>query len=119
MRAICYCRVKPRDSLGAEEHAGRLRGFAASAGYEAAEVRVETAGKKPDLQRLMREAKRYGTDVILVPSLVHLTRDRTEFMGIFEALAAEGIKLVSARGEDPAGLYSLCRLANDDPGAAR
>ena len=119
MRAKCWCRVKPRDSLGAEEHAGRLRSYAASAGYEVAGVRVVPAGNKPDVQWLIREAKWCGADVILVPSLAHLTRDRTEFMRIFKALAAENIRLVSARGEDPAGLYSLCHLVNDGPGAAR
>ena len=118
MRAICCCRVKVRDSLGTEEHAGRLREYAVSAGYEVAEVHIAPAGKKPDLRQLMREAKRCGAEAILVPSLAHLTRDRTEFMEIFEALGTEGVRLVSARGEDLAGLYSLCHLANDDPGAA-
>ena len=119
MRAICYCDVKVRDSLGAEEHAGRLRNYAASAGCEVAEVCVVTAGNKPDNQWLMREAKRCDAEVILVPSLAHLTRDRTEFIGIIETLETKGLRLVSARGEDPAGLYSLCRLANDGSGVAR
>ena len=118
MRAICCC-VKPRDSLGTEEHAGHLRDYAASAGYEVAGIRVEPAGKKPDIQWLMREAKRCGAEVILVPSLAHLTRDRTEFMRIFKELAAENIRLVSASGEDPAGLYSLCRLVKDGSSVAR
>jgi len=119
MRAICYCCVKVRDSLGTEEYAARLRSYAASAGCEVAEVCVVTAGNKPDSQWLMREAKRCGAAVILVPSLAHLTRDRTEFMRIFKELAAENIRLVSARGEDPAGLYSLCRLVKDGSGVAR
>ena len=119
MRAICWCRVKMCDSLGAEEHVGRLREYAASSGYEVAEVHIAPAGKKPDLRWLMREAKRCGAEAILVPSLAHLTRDRTEFMEIFEALGTESIRLVSVRGEDSAGLYSLCRMAYDGPCAAR
>ena len=119
MRAICYCCVKVRDSLGKEEHVSRLREYAASSGYEVAEVHIAPAGNKPDNQWLMREAKRCDAEVILVPSLAHLTRDRTEFMRIFKELAAENIRLVSARGEDPAGLYSLCRLVKDGSGVAR
>ena len=119
MRAICYCCAKVRDSLGAEEHADRLRNYVASAGYEVAGVRVVPAENKPDVQWLMREAKRCGAAVILVPSLAHLTRDRTEFIGIIETLETEGLRLVSVRGEDPAGLYSLCRLVKDGSGAAR
>ena len=53
MRAICYCCVKVRDSLGTEEHATRLRSYAASAGYEVAGVRIVPAENKPDVQRLM------------------------------------------------------------------
>ena len=119
MRAICYCCVKVRDSLGKEEHVSRLREYAASSGYEVAEVHIAPAGNKPDNQWLMREAKRCGAAVILVPSLAHLTRDRTEFIGIIETLETEGLRLVSVRGEDPAGLYSLCRLVKDGSGVAR
>ena len=118
MRAICWCSVKARDSLGVEEHDGRLREHAASAGYDVAEVHYVPAGKKPDLQQLMREAKRYHAEAMLVPSLAHLTRDRTEFMEIFEALKAKSIRLVSSKGEDPAALYLLCRLVSEMTGAA-
>lgn len=98
-RAAVYLRVSTRDQTLANqlpdlERMISARGFAIAATYQDEE---SGAKRRPELERLLADAKRHRFDVVIVWALDRLGRTMSETVALVLELERIGVELLSAR----------------------
>jgi DNA invertase Pin-like site-specific DNA recombinase len=100
-RAALYCRVSTIDQHP-ETQLGELRQFAASKGFEIAGEYIDhgvsgTRARRPELDRMLDDARRHRFDVLLVWSCDRLARSTKHLLQTIDELNGMGIQFLSQR----------------------
>jgi len=100
-RAALYCRVSTIDQHP-ETQLGELRQFAANKGFQVAGEYTDhgvsgTRARRPELDRMMDDARRHKFDVLLVWSCDRLARSTKHLLQTIDELNGMGIQFLSQR----------------------
>jgi DNA invertase Pin-like site-specific DNA recombinase len=99
-RAALYCRVSTIDQHP-ETQLGELRQFAANKGFQVAGEYTTTVSlgreRRPELDRMMDDARRHRFDVLLVWSCDRLARSTKHLLQRIDELNGMGIQFLSQR----------------------
>jgi DNA invertase Pin-like site-specific DNA recombinase len=100
-RAALYCRVSTIDQHP-ETQLGELRQFAANKGFEVSGEYTDhgvsgTRARRPELDRMMDDARRHKFDVLLVWSCDRLARSTKHLLQTIDELNGMGIQFLSQR----------------------
>jgi DNA invertase Pin-like site-specific DNA recombinase len=100
-RAALYCRVSTIDQHP-ETQLGELRQFAANKGFQVAGEYIDhgvsgTRARRPELDRMMDDARRHKFDVLLVWSCDRLARSTKHLLQTIDELNGMGIQFLSQR----------------------
>lgn len=100
-RAALYCRVSTIDQHP-ETQLGELRQFAANKGFQVTGEYIDhgvsgTRARRPELDRMMDDARRHRFDVLLVWSCDRLARSTKHLLQTIDELNGMGIQFLSQR----------------------
>ena len=100
-RAALYCRVSTIDQHP-ETQLGELRQFAANKGFQVTGEYIDhgvsgTRARRPELDRMMDDARRHRFDVLLVWSCDRLARSTKHLLQTIDELNGMGVQFLSQR----------------------